>query len=182
MGLIIRRAVDEDAKRLLEIYSYYVENTAVSFEYNPPTEDEFRNRIRHTLKKYPYLVCEKDGFVEGYAYAGAYSTRDAYMRTAASSVYIDKDMRRQGIGKYLYTSLEEMLKQQGIVNLLAGVAYTAEEDEHLTHDSFLFHKKAGFVPVAHLQSVGRKFDRWYDLRWMQKRLTDDIDIHSILLQ
>ena len=88
---IIREAKIEDAERLIEIYSYYVLNTAVSFEYEVPTISAFRDRIKGTLGKYPYLVCVQGNKILGYAYAGAYSSRSAYDWTATTSIYVDKD-------------------------------------------------------------------------------------------
>ena len=108
--------------------------------------------------------------VLGYAYAGAYSTREAYAWTVSTSIYLDKDHRREGIGSLLYASLELELKKQGILNLLAGVAFFEKEDEFLSHDSYLFHIKEGYEKVAHLKAVGKKFHRWYDLLWMQKKI------------
>ena len=137
--LSIREVQISDAPRLAEIYSYYVKNTAVSFEYVVPTADEFERRIKHTTEKYPYLVCVDDGKVVGYAYAGAYSARQAYDWTATTSIYVDMEYRRNGIGTLLYDELEKRLKEQGIVNLLAGVASCDVEDEYLTHDSSKFH-------------------------------------------
>ena len=154
----IREATLEDAERLVEIYSHYVLNTAVSFEYEVPTVSEFRERMRNVMKKYPYLV------------AGAYSTREAYSWTVANSIYVDKDFRRQGIGSLLYGELEKRLKEQGIVNLLAGSAFCDVEDEYLTHASYEFHKHMGYEKVAQLKEIGKKFDRWYDLLWMQKKI------------
>ena len=168
--MTIRRADMDDAERLLGIYSYYVTDTAVSFEYHVPSVDEFRHRIKAIGERYPYLVCVKDGRIAGYAYADAYGTREAYSWTAASSIYIDRDMRRQGIGSALYGALEKELHDMGIVNILAGVAYREEEDEYLTHDSYNFHTRMGYFKAAQLISVGKKFDRWYDLLWMQKRI------------
>ena len=168
--LVIREANTEDAERLVEIYSYYVLNTAVSFEYEVPGIEEFKERIRKIKAKYPYLVCIKDDKIIGYAYAGAYSTREAYSWTVTTSIYIDKDYRRCKAGSALYKALEEELKKQGIVNLLAGVAFIEEEDEYLSHDSCKFHIKEGYSQVAHMKSVGRKFGRWYDLLWYQKKL------------
>lgn len=159
-----------DAERLAEIYLYYVNDTAVSFEYEAPSADEFIKRIEHTTEKYPYLVCKKDDLVVGYAYAGAYSVREAYTWTVSMSIYVDKDHRREGIGSLLYASLEKELKKQGIINLLAGVAFSEEEDEYLSQDSYLFHLKEGYEKVAHMKTVGKKFDRWYDLLWMQKKI------------
>ena len=168
--LSIREVQISDAYRLAEIYSYYVKNTAVSFEYVVPTADEFERRIKYTTEKYPYLVCVEDGKVVGYAYAGAYSTRQAYDWTATTSIYVDKEYRRNGIGTLLYDELEIRLKEQGIVNLLAGVASCDVEDEYLTHDSSKFHICKGYMQVAHMKAVGKKFDRWYDLLWYQKKL------------
>ena len=128
---IIREAEIEDAERLIEIYSYYVLNTAVSFEYEVPTISAFRDRIKGTLEKYPYLVCVQGNKILGYAYAGAYSSRSAYDWTATTSIYVDKDYRRNGVGALLYDELEKKLKEQGIVNLLAGIAYCEEEDEYV---------------------------------------------------
>ena len=168
--LLIREAKINDAKILADIYSYYVTDTAVSFEYKAPTEEEFAERIRRIKQKYPYLVCLKDGKIIGYAYASAYSKREAYDWTVTTSIYIDKDHRRNGAGSMLYAALEEELKKRGIVNLLAGVAYIEKEDEYLTKDSCLFHQKEGYVKVAHMKDVGKKFDRWYDLLWYQKKI------------
>lgn len=170
MNTIIREVRLDDAEKLAEIYSYYVLNTAVSFEYEAPTAEEFKARIVKIIAKYPYLVCEKDGEAVGYAYAGEYSSRKAYSWTAASSIYVEKDHRRQGIGSMLYAELQNRLREMGIVNLLAGAAYCETEDEYLSHDSYLFHSRMGFVKAAQLMGVGKKFDRWYDLIWMQKKL------------
>ncbi len=169
----IRNVRTSDAGRLAEIYSHYVLDTAVSFEYKAPSADEFIKRIEHTAAKYPYLVCEKANIVVGYAYAEAYSKREAYSWTVSTSIYIDKDHRREGIGTRLYASLEQELQKQGIINLLAGVAFSEEEDKYLTHDSYLFHLKEGYEKVAHMKTVGKKFGRWYDLLWMQKKICRD---------
>ena len=168
--LLIRNVRLEDAERLVEIYSYYVLNTAVSFEYEVPTVNEFKSRIEKITAKYPYLVCEKDGRIVGYVYASEYSSREAYSWTVATSIYLDKECRRQGLGTMLYEEFEKRLRDMGIVNLLAGTAFCEVEDEFLTHDSKEFHLRKGYEEVAHFKSVGKKFDRWYDLLWMQKRL------------
>ncbi len=166
----IREATIDDAARLVEIYSYYVLNTAVSFEYEVPSVEEFTERMKNVMKKYPYLVAVKDDYVVGYVYAGIYSPRDAYSWTVANSIYVDKDYRRQGIGALMYAELEKRLKDLGIVNMLAGSAFGEAEDEYLSHDSYEFHTHMGYEKVAQLKGVGKKFDRWYDLLWMQKKL------------
>lgn len=168
---IVREALESDAARLSEIYSYYVTDTAVSFEYEAPSVEEFERRIKSIKRKYPYLVCMRDDKAVGYVYAGTYSTRKAYDWTVTTSIYVDRDCRRQGVGALLYDSLEEELRKRGIVNLLAGVAYCEREDEYLSDDSKDFHVRMGYSQVAHMKSVGKKFDRWYDLLWFQKNIS-----------
>ena len=102
----IRSAVPDDAKRLLEIYAYYVADTAISLEYDVPSEEEFRSRIRNTLQKYPYLVLEEDGIIQGYTYAGLFKIRAAYARSCEVSIYVDRNAKRRGYGRMLYEALE----------------------------------------------------------------------------
>ncbi len=164
----IRSAVPDDAKRLLEIYAYYVANTAVSFEYDVPSEAEFRCRIQNTLQKYPYLVLEEDGIIQGYAYAGIFKARAAYTHSCEVSIYVDHDAKRRGYGRKLYEALENRLKKQGILNMYACIAYPVVEDEHLSRDSEQFHRHLGFSTVGEFHQCACKFGRWYNMIWMEK--------------
>lgn len=164
----IRKADVNDAKRLLEIYSYYVLNTAISFECNPPTLDEFQNRMRNIMKKYPYLVAEKDGLIHGYSYAGPFVGRAAYDWSCETTVYIDYNSRKYGIGRKLYEALEFELRKMGILNLYACIGYPDVEDEYLDKNSANFHEHLGFKTVGTFTKCGYKFGRWYNMIWMEK--------------
>ena len=167
----IRTATLLDTEGILNVYAYYVSNTAISFEYEVPTLDEFEERIRKTLKKYPYYVAIIDNKIIGYAYAGAFVGREAYKYSAELTVYIDKDYKKQGIGKLLYEKLEEDLKQQGIKNLYACVGVPVDTpDEYLDFNSADFHKHMGFQQVGEFHKCGYKFDRWYSMVWLEKFL------------
>ena len=166
--MIIRVAKPEDAVALLEIYAPYVEQTAVTFEYEVPTVESFAGRIEQTLKKYPYLVAEIRGEIVGYAYAGAFHDRPAYAWSVETSIYIRKNRRRLGIGRKLYEELERILKLQNIVNVNACIAYPEMEDEYLTQDSVKFHEQCGYQMVGMFKKSGYKFKRWYHMVWMDK--------------
>lgn len=169
-AIAIRVAVPEDAKNLLAIYSPYVEKTAITFEYTVPSEAEFADRIRKTLEKYPFLVAVQGDELVGYAYAGAFKERAAYDWAVETSIYIQMDMKRLGIGSRLYECLENALKCQGILNVNACIAYPKEEDAYLTRDSVNFHEKCGYRVVGHFHDCGYKFGRWYDMVWMEKKI------------
>ena len=164
----IRTARPEDAARLLEIYAWYVENTAISFEIDVPSADEFRGRIAHTLKKYPYLVLEEDGVIRGYAYAGPFVNRAAYDHSCSLSIYLDRDFHGRGYGRRLYEELETRLKKMGITNLYACIGDPIIEDETLTRNSEHFHSHMGFTRVGTFHKCGYKFGRWYNMIWMEK--------------
>ena len=168
MQLEIRRAELKDAEALLSIYAPYVEQTAITFEYDIPTIEEFRERIVHITKKYPWLVGIVDDRVVGYAYAGAFKERAAYQWAVETSIYVDKKERGKGIGRLLHDSLERALQEQGILNLNACISYLEQEDEYLTLDSVYFHQRLGYTQVAHFHKCGKKFGRWYDMIWMEK--------------
>jgi phosphinothricin acetyltransferase len=176
-NITIRTATIHDAEKLLEIYTPYVEHTAITFEYEVPTKLEFEHRIKNTLEKYPYLVAVENSSGEplGYAYASPFKERAAYDWAVETSIYVRMDQKRNGIGSLLYTSLEDELKSQGILNLNACIAYAESEDGYLTNDSVYFHEKNGYNIVAHFHKCGYKFNRWYDMVWMEKFIGEHTD-------
>lgn len=167
-GYRIRSAVPDDAAQIARIYGYYVENTAVSFEYLPPTEDEIRSRILRYRQRYPYLCAEQDGALVGFAFAHAFRERPAYDYAAETSIYIRHDMRRSGVGRLLYDALEAGLKGMGVTNLYACIAVPDGDDPHLTNASPLFHERLGYRVCGTFYNCGRKFGRWYTMIWMEK--------------
>lgn len=171
----IRKAIPEDAAALLAIYAPYVESTAITFEYDVPTVEEFRRRIVDICDRYPYLVAEDEtGRPIGYAYANSFKERAAYQWSVETSLYVDKKYHRQGIGRCLHDELEAALRQQGILNMNACISYIDSEDEYLSQDSVRFHSRLGYKQVAHFHQCGRKFGRWYDMIWMEKMIGEHL--------
>lgn len=173
--IIIRTASVEDAEALLAIYAPYVTGTAITFEYEIPSVAEFASRIRKVLTRYPYLVAEQDGELIGYAYVSPFKTRAAYDWSVETSIYVRMDQKRKGIGKLLYERLEEILQKQGILNVNACIGYPQVEDEHLTKDSVLFHEKLGYTMVGEFHKCGYKFNRWYNMVWMEKMIGEHVE-------
>lgn len=164
----IRSASEADAGRLLEIYAYYVRNTAISFEYTVPSLEAFSCRITETLRQFPYLVAEEDGVVQGYALAKPFVGREAYRFSCETTIYLDPAAKGRGYGRALYEALEEKLKAQGIRNMYACIGDPVTEDAYLTRNSEQFHRHLGFVKVGEFHKCGFKFDRWYNMIWMEK--------------
>ena len=170
--ITIRTASADDAAEILDIYSYYVENTAITFEYDVPSLEEFRERISQTLLRYPYIVAEKNGVIAGYAYAGVFKDRAAYDYSVEVTVYTHCSCHKQGLGRLLYTELEAMLRQMGITNLYACIGVpVGEADEYLDNNSMDFHTHMGYALAGRFHKCGYKFGRWYDMVWLEKLIS-----------
>lgn len=164
----LRPAKLGDAEQLLAIYTYYVEHTAISFDYIAPTLEEFQRRMEKTMERYPYLVLEAEGQVWGYAYAGPFVGRAAYDWCCELTIYLHPQATKRGWGRLLYQELEMRLREMGILNLYACIGYPESDDEYLTRNSAYFHAHLGFSQVGFFQNCGYKFGRWYHMVWMEK--------------
>ena len=160
---IIRFAREEDAAAMLAIYVPYVRDTVISFETEPPTEDEFRRRVRATLEVAPWLLCEARGGVLGYAYAGRFHARRAYQWTVEVTAYVHADHHRKGVGLGLYTSLLGCLALQGFRSAVGIIALPNPASVGL-------HERMGFAPAGVLRTVGYKHGRWHDVGWWHRAL------------
>jgi len=167
-----RAAVPEDANRLLEIYAPYVKTTAITFEYEVPSLEEFQNRISTISQRFPYIVAIKDDVIVGYAYAGVFHARKAYEHSCELSIYVDSTLHHQGVGSALYDELEKRLLEKDITVLYACIAATSRNpDKYLTGASQLFHKARGFRFAGKFKCCAYKFNNWYDMVYMEKHLT-----------
>jgi len=155
---LIRLAEEGDAAQIAAIYAPVVRDTIISFEAEPPTAEESARRVRDTVERWPWLVCERDGQVLGYAYAGAHRSRAAYQWSVDVSAYVREDARRTGVGRALYASLIAALDLQGFYNAYAGIALPNEASVGL-------HEAVGFRLVGVYRGVGYKRGAWHDVGW-----------------
>lgn len=159
----IRLARKEDLEQIRNIYAPYVTDTAVSFEYEVPTPEEFEQRFSGITAQFPWLVWEENGEILGYAYGSAPFERAAYQWCAESSIYLASHARGRGIGRKLQTALEEILKRQGYRILYALI--TSENQASLD-----FHRAVGFSDCAVFENCGYKFGRLHSVIWLKKEL------------
>lgn len=166
----IENVTTNDAEKLLQIYAPYVENTAITFEYEVPSVEEFRERIVNISSRYPYIKAVNNGQIVGYAYAGSFKDRRAYDWSVETTIYVSEDCRRMGIGRLLYERLEQELKVMGILNMNACIACPVKEGTYLNDDSIRFHSTLGFSEVGRFHNSGYKFNQWFDMVWMEKMI------------
>lgn len=163
---MIRVATPEDAEAILEIYRPSIEESVTSFETEVPSVEAMRERIENCLLRYPWLVCEDEQGVCGYAYAGEHHPRAAYRWTVNVSVYIAQRSQRQGVARRLYEALFSILERQGVRTVAAGISVP-------NPTSHAFHEALGFTKVGVFPAVGFKQGQWIDVSWWTLRLGEE---------
>jgi len=163
----IRLAKKDDAAGMLEIYAPFILNSGITQETEVPSVKDFQKRVTSNLEERPWLVCEINNEIAGYAYAGKHRDRKGYQWCTEPSVYIAENYFGFGVAHALYAALFDILKLQGYVNAYAVI--TLPNDR-----SIAFHKKFGFDYLTTYKKIGYKLGQWHDVGWMQY----EIDRHK----
>ena len=164
MQPVIRLATEADAAQVLAIYAPFCGNSPVSFELEPPSLDEMRRRMRTTLERFAWLVCDDGGEVRGYVYAHPFRDRPAYQWSTEVTAYVREGRRRGGVGRALYTSLFAILRLQGYYNAFAGITLPNPASVGL-------HEALGFRPLGVYHGCGYKCGAWHDVGFWELELT-----------
>ena len=158
--MLIRDATKSDAAAISEIYNHYITNTIITFEEQPVSVAEIRNRIVTITKQLPWLVWEEEKAILGYAFAGPWKERSAYRYTVEGSVYLNHSAIGKGIGTQLFQALIDRLRELSVHSIIGGAALPNPA-------SVALQEKMGFEKVAHFKEVGWKLGRWVDVGYWE---------------
>lgn len=161
----IRPATPDDLQSITEIYNHYIRETAITFDLHPfRAEDRRQWFTKFTLDgRHQILVAENDGNIEGYANSAQFRTKDAYLTSVETSIYLKHGLQRRGLGTTLYGALFQSLEGQDIHRAYGGV--TLPNDA-----SVALHTKFGFHKLGTMKEVGHKFGKYWDVAWYEKEL------------
>jgi len=173
MEIKLRLAKLEDAQEILDIYIPYIIDSNVTFEYTAPSLNDFENRMKIIMKKYPYIVAVCEEKIVGYAYAHVHMERAAYQWNVETSIYVDQNLKHQGIGRLLYCKLLEILKVQNVQNVYGCVTLPNENSEKM-------HYAFGFQLVGKFHNTGYKFKKWHDVGWFELHIGNQEDSEQSL--
>ena len=164
MNNVVIRFADPacDARAILDVYAPYIEKTAITFETEVPTLKSFKQRVKDIAAHFPYLLLEVDGELAGYAYAHRQAERAAFAWNAELSIYLKESFAGRGLGRELYSLLEELLSMQGYVNFYGVITGSNAV-------SIALHEKMGYRIIGRHEHTGFKFGQWHDTVWLHKR-------------
>lgn len=161
----IRHAEQADLPALLDIYNHYVVHTPATFDIEPRTLaqrqawlDEFAPGGRHQC-----FVAIIDSKPVGYACSHRFKEKAAYDPTISTSIYLAPDMHRRGIGRTLYSTLFEALKDEDIHRAYGGITQPNEASVGL-------HLAIGFRHIGTETQVGRKFGKFWDVALYERQM------------
>ena len=163
--LTLRVATPADAAGCAAIYAPYVHDTAITFEEVAPTASEMRRRIVARLATHTWLVAEDEGRLLGYAYAAPFRERSAFRWSCETTVYVDGEHHRGGVGRALYSRLLGQLGDRGFRTAVGVIALPNEP-------SIRLHESLGFRTVGVLPSIGYKLGAWHDVAWLACQVGD----------
>ena len=161
---MIRIACADDAATLADIYNYYIEHTAATFEEEMLSASDMQARLASVAALgLPWLVAEEGGRLLGYAYANRWRERSAYRFSVESTVYLAADVIGGGWGTRLYSALFEALRRLDIHAVIGGITLPNPA-------SVALHEKMGMEKVAQFPQVGFKQGQWLDVGYWQINL------------
>lgn len=162
----VRPVSEGDLPRINEIYNHYVLTAPITFDLELISMEQrrawfaqFAERGGHRL-----FVAEENGVVLGYADSHQFRGKRAYDTTVETTIYCAPDATGRGIGRLLYETLFEALRSEGLHLAVAGITLPNEA-------SVALHERFGFTLVGVMHDVGRKFGRYWDVAWYEKRLS-----------
>lgn len=163
---VIRPAEPGDLDAVAAIFSYYVTSSVVTFEETPPTAQDWRETCDDLAARgLPFVVCECDGQVVGYAYAAPWRAKPAYRHTVESTIYLEPGRTGRGLGRRLLRALQRHCALAGAEQMIAVIA------DNGNPASIGLHRACGFTDAGRLRNVGRKHGRVIDTLLMQHDLT-----------
>lgn len=161
----VREATANDAQAVHDMYGAYVDGEHVTFTVDNPSVEAYREKIIHTLERYPFLVAEdEEGKVQAYVCGSPLRPHDAYRWNVESTIIVGPDApKRSGIGTALYSAFFDALEKMGYLFVYAVIVDTNDA-------SIGMHRKLGFEEVGHFMDAGYKNGKWKGIVWMRKRI------------
>jgi len=161
----IREAKESDVPALTDLYNYYIENTAITFDIVPFTIEERTEWFKHynQNERHRLLIAENEYTLIGYASSSPFRPKEAYQTSVETSIYLLPNEFGSRIGSKLYSCLFESLSTVDVHRAYAGI--TVPNDASLA-----IHAKFGFIKTGIFKEVGRKFGSYHDVEWWEKKI------------
>lgn len=159
----IRDFEDRDTAAVIDIFNHYIENGFAAYAETPVAYGAI-DAFREMTAGYPFLVVESNhGEICGFSFLRPFHRTNVFCRASEITYFIGPEHTRKGLGKKLLDAVTAQAKKRAIDSILASIS-------SLNTPSIAFHLKNGFFQCGCFQAIGRKFQRDFDMIWMQKKI------------
>ncbi len=176
-NVCIRSGLNADLAGIVEIYNHYIENSHCTFDIETISVTSRQPWLRQfgNVGRYRLFVATLDSRILGYATSSRFHNKAGYDSSVETTVYVDPDFTSQGIGRGLYESLFDALRDEDIHRAYAGVALPNPA-------SIRLHEEFGFERVGIFAEVGIKFGQYRDVGWYWKSVNSEPGLNSVKAQ
>ena len=166
--MIIREATENDQSALTNIYNSAVAERQAAPDLTPRTSEERQAWWQaHQDSRYPILVAEEAGTVQGYAALSSWVSGDVYAHTAEVGLYLAPDVQGRGLGTRLMQALLAEAARRGLHAVVARVwADNAA--------SLALCRRCGFETIGVQPEVGRRRGAWEDCVVLQHTFPEEL--------
>ena len=98
MELQYRKATLEDLPKIVEIYNQIIPSRLATADLTPITVDERKEWFAAFDENHPIWVIERQNEVLGWVALEHFYGRPAYHHTSEIAIYLDQQLRKQGVG------------------------------------------------------------------------------------
>jgi L-amino acid N-acyltransferase YncA len=162
---VIRPVAVDDGPQVIAVFNHYITRSLAAY-HDRAVGPDFLQRLRRGALDYSFQVAETGGQVIGFGFLYPFHPADTLRRSATLTYFILPEHTGRGLGSLLLKHLTEDARQLGIDTLLAHISSANE-------GSLRFHLRHGFRKCGHFERVGRKWNRDFDVIWVQKFLGED---------
>ena len=166
--MTIREATELDLTALTEIYNAAVAERLAAPDLTPRSPEERRTWWQaHHDPRYPILVAEANGTVQGYAALSSWVRGDVYAHTAEAGLYLAPGAQGRGLGTRLMRALlaEAARRRHHVVIARVWAGNDA---------SLALCRRCGFETVGVQREVGRRRGVWEDCVLLQYTVPEEI--------
>ena len=166
---LLREATPADAAAIARIYTQGIEDRCATFETRPRTDDDVRAWFA-TQDRYPTVVLEREGRIDGWASLSPYRPRACYAGIAEFSIYLAREVRGQWLGAPLLAHLIDVARDRGYSKLVSRIFSSNTASRALC-------RRLGFREVGTYEKHGPLDGRWLDVVIVERLIPDNLTEH-----
>lgn len=160
-NISFRQLLEKDLPEVLDIYTYYIDNSTATCQIAHIDIDEMRRTVMPSSPRYKSFAILSDEELCGYVLYKCFNPREAYDSAAEVTIYLKQGFTGRHIGTAALDMIEKEAAKSGIHALISLVS----SENETSIKSF---QNCGYEICADFKEVSVKFGRRFGLICLEK--------------